>query len=81
MLGLEKEIGCLVKRCPVLILTVCPMAETAAAARKGDPSLPPLKLSTMSSAVEGCNLQEGNLELHSGIQGSQTAEVSSHEIS
>lgn len=46
-----------------------PVAETAAAVRKGDPSLSPLSLSTMSSTVLGCNLQEGNLELHSAIQG------------
>lgn len=56
-----------------------PVAETAAAVRKGDPSLSPLSLSTMSSTVLGCNLQEENGPFsHSG---SQTAEVSTHEIS
>lgn len=81
MLGLESEIGCLGKRCPVLIPTACgarPMAGTAAAARKEDPSLPPLNLSTMPSAVKDVIYRRGNLKLHSG---SQTAELSTHEIS
>lgn len=56
MLGLEREIGCLGKRCPVLIPTAsgaCPRAERAAAARKEDPSLPPLNLSTICHPCGG----------------------------
>lgn len=69
MLGLEREIGCLGKRCPVLILTACGaclMARTAAAARKEDPSLPPLNLSTMSGAVKDVIYRRG---ISSSIQG------------
>lgn len=55
------------------------MEEVAAAVRKADPSLSPPNLSSVLSAVIGYNPQEGgNVELPTG---SQTAEVSTHEIS